>query len=168
MRPVLGGIARGQAFFYLDWTSLSMLPYPKTIFQGSVYMSFMPFLQASSTQGSILMPIVTFGLVFVIFYFFIIRPQNKKQKDTEKMISAVKKGDKVITIGGVHGEVTSTKEQTLIVKVDENCKIEFSRSAIASVVVDEKAAKSDKPAKAEKTSKKEKSEASTDEAQESK
>jgi len=131
-------------------------------------MSFMPFLQASSTQGSILMPIVTFGLVFVIFYFFIIRPQNKKQKDTEKMISAVKKGDKVITIGGVHGEVTSTKEQTLIVKVDENCKIEFSRSAIASVVVDEKAAKSDKPAKAEKTSKKEKSEASTDEAQESK
>ena len=78
------------------------------------------------------MPIVTFGLVFVIFYFFIIRPQNKKQKDTEKMISALKKGDKIITIGGIHGEVTSAKEQTVIVKVDDTCKLEFSRSAIAS------------------------------------
>jgi len=95
------------------------------------------FLNAGS-QGSVFMPILTFGLVFVIFYLFIIRPQNKKQKDTERMISAVKKGDKVITIGGIHGEVTSTKEHTLIVKVDESCKIEFSRSGIASVIQDEK------------------------------
>jgi preprotein translocase subunit YajC len=132
-------------------------------------MNFIPFLQqTASTQGSIFMPIITFGLVFVIFYFFIIRPQNKKQKQTEKMISAVKKGDKIITIGGVHGEVTSTKEQTVIVKVDEECKIEFSRSAIASVVVDEKAEKNDKPAKSEKVSKKDKADASKDEASESK
>jgi preprotein translocase subunit YajC len=116
-------------------------------------MNFMPLLQASATQSSIFMPIVTFGLVFVIFYFFIIRPQNKKQKDTEKMISAVKKGDRVITVGGVHGEVTSTKDQSVVVKVDENCKIEFSRSAIATVVVEEK---NEKPAKAEKTAKKDK------------
>lgn len=127
-------------------------------------MNFMPFLQVSSSQGSVFMPIITFGLVFVIFYFFIIRPQNKKQKETEKMISAVKKGDKVITIGGIHGEVTSTKEQTVVVKVDEACKIEFSRSAIASVVVDEKDAK---PAKAGKE-KKEKADASKDTEPESK
>lgn len=95
------------------------------------------FLQAG-TQGSVFMPILTFGLVFVIFYLFIIRPQNKKQKETERMISAVKKGDKVITIGGIHGEVTSTKEQTVIVKVDDSCKIEFSRTGIASVIKDEK------------------------------
>ncbi len=115
-------------------------------------MNLLPFLQTSSSaQGSIWMPIITFGLVFVIFYFFIIRPQNKKQKDTEKMISAVKKGDRIITIGGVHGEVTSTKEKTVIVKVDENCKIEFSRSAIASVEIDEKeAAKAEKSAKSSK------------------
>jgi preprotein translocase subunit YajC len=119
-------------------------------------MNLLPFLQVpSSSQGSIWMPIITFGLVFVIFYFFIIRPQNKKQKDTEKMISAVKKGDKVVTIGGVHGEVTSTKEKTVIVKVDENCKIEFSRSAIATVEIDEKeAAKAEKPAKTAKKDKK--------------
>lgn len=126
-------------------------------------MNFMPLAQVSSSSNSIFMPIVTFGLVFVIFYLFIIRPQNKKQKDTEKMISAVKKGDKIVTIGGIHGEVTSTKEKTVIVKVDESCKIEFSRSAIASVVLDEKA---EKPAKSSKAAKKEaeKTEASPEEA----
>lgn len=118
-------------------------------------MNCIPFLQVSSSQGSVFMPIITFGLVFVIFYFFIIRPQNKKQKDTEKMISAVKKGDKVITIGGIHGEVTSTKETTVIVKVDENCKLEFNRSAIATVVLDEKEMKA-----AGKASKKPKADAS--------
>lgn len=95
------------------------------------------FLQMGS-QGSVFMPILTFGLVFVIFYLFIIRPQNKKQKDTERMISAVKKGDKIVTIGGIHGEVTSTKEQSVIVKVDDSCKIEFSRSGIATVIKDDK------------------------------
>ncbi len=133
-------------------------------------MNFIPFLLGSqgattgASQGSVFMPIVTFGLVFVIFYFFIIRPQNKKQKDTEKMISAVKKGDKVITIGGVHGEVVLTKEKTVIVKVDDACKLEFSRSAIATVVVEEKA---DKFSKSEKPAKKAKTDASS-EAQESK
>ncbi len=127
-------------------------------------MNFMPLLQVSSAQGSVFMPIVTFGLVFVIFYFFIIRPQNKKQKNTEKMISAIKKGDKIITIGGIHGEVSSTKETTVIVKVDDTCKLEFSRSAIANVVLDEKAEKS---AKTGKIAKKEKTDASA-EAQESK
>ncbi len=110
-------------------------------------MSFVPFLQIGAAQGSVFMPIVTFGLVFVIFYLFIIRPQNKKQKETEKMISAVKKGDKIVTIGGIHGEVTSTKEQTVIVKVDDACKLEFSRSAIATVVNEnpgDKFAKKDK------------------------
>ena len=62
--------------------------------------------------------------------------QNKKQKETQKMIDALKKGDKIVTIGGIHGTISSTKEQTVIVKVDENTKIEFSRSAIASVITD--------------------------------
>jgi len=133
-------------------------------------MNLIPFLQVSSSQSSVFMPIITFGLVFVIFYFFIIRPQNKKQKDTQKMISAVKKGDKIITIGGVHGEVTSTKETTVIVKVDDNCKMEFSRSAIASVVVDEKSVKAEKAAEkdAEKAAKKEKNGTSKDDVLETK
>jgi len=77
--------------------------------------------------------LVTFGLIFVIMYFLIIRPQNKKQKETQKMIEAVKKGDKVVTIGGVHGVVSSVKEGVVVVKVDDDCKIEFSKSAIAAV-----------------------------------
>ncbi|WP_369413693.1 preprotein translocase subunit YajC [Brucepastera parasyntrophica] len=120
-------------------------------------MNFLPFLQAS-TESSVFFPIITFGLIFVVFYFFIIRPQNKKQKETEKMISALKKGDKIITIGGIHGEVTSTKEKTVVVKVDDNCKIEFSRSAVSSIMTDPKAEKPAKLEKAEKTDKADKDE----------
>ena len=117
-------------------------------------MSFISLLQAAAGSGSMLMSVLPFGLIILIFYFFIIRPQNKKQKETEKMLSALKKGDKVVTVGGIHGVISSTKEKTVIVKVDDNAKIEFSRNAIATVVVekaekDSKAAKDDK--KADKT-----------------
>ena len=112
------------------------------------------FLQDAAQQagtGSLLISMLPILLIFVIFYFFIIRPQNKKQKETDKMIAALKKGDKVVTIGGIHGTVAQTKENTIIVKVDDNAKIEFSRSAIASVTVqgsskEEKVEKKDKKA----------------------
>jgi len=106
-----------------------------------------PLLQASST-GNLLTTFIPFGLVILIFYFLIIRPQNKKQKQLEKMLGALKKGDKVVTIGGIHGVIQSVKEGgTVVVKVDEGCKLEFSRSAISTVVAD--------PSKAEKAEKKE-------------
>ena len=109
------------------------------------------FLQDAAQQagtGSLLISMLPILLIFVIFYFFIIRPQNKKQKETDRMIAALKKGDKVITIGGIHGTVVQTKEKTVIVKVDDNAKLEFLRSAIATVVVQgtEKAEKKDKKA----------------------
>jgi preprotein translocase subunit YajC len=111
-----------------------------------------PFLQAApSSTGSLLTTFIPFGLVILIFYFLIIRPQNKKQKQMEKMLSALKKGDKVVTIGGIHGVIQSVKDGgTVVVKVDENSKLEFSRSAIASVVAE--------PAKEEKADKKAKKE----------
>ena len=98
--------------------------------------------------GSLLVSMLPILLIFVIFYFFIIRPQNKKQKETDKMIAALKKGDKVVTIGGIHGTVAQTKEKTVIIKVDDNTKIEFTRSAISSVILqkEEKADKKDKNA----------------------
>ena len=140
-----------------------MIPYLKIIFiVKEVCMSFIPFLQVSSSQGSSMMPMIIIILVFVIMYFFMIRPQNKKQKETEKMISALKKGDRIVTIGGIHGEITSTKEQTVIVKVDDACKIEFTRSAIASVETDEKTTKPGKSGK-EKAIKKEKIESVAEE-----
>ena len=133
------------------------------------HMSFVPFLQAASasTSGSLFATLVPFLLIIVIFYFFLIRPQNKKQKETEKMLSALKKGDKIVTIGGIHGVISSVKEQTVIVKVDDSCKIEFNRSAIATVELTEaekakiaeaeaakkskKNKKSEEPAKVEET-----------------
>ena len=104
---------------------------------------------AAAGTGSLLVSMLPILLIFVIFYFFIIRPQNKKQKETDKMIAALKKGDKVVTIGGIHGTVAQTKEKTVIVKVDDNTKIEFTRSAIASVVV-QGSSKEDKADKKEK------------------
>ena len=128
------------------------------------YMSFIPFLQqagAPSASGTAsLLTFLPVIFIFVIFYFFLIRPQNKKQKETEKMINALKKGDKVITIGGIHGVVSSVKEKTIIVKVDDNCKIEFNRTAISSVELsDEEKAKL---AEAEAAKKAKKSKKSTD------
>jgi preprotein translocase subunit YajC len=86
----------------------------------------------ASTQSNLIsmLPIVA---IIAIFYFLIIRPQNKKQKDTQRMLSELKKGDRVVSIGGIHGVIQSVREGSVIVKVDENCKMEFSRSAIASV-----------------------------------
>ena len=102
-------------------------------------MPFLAFLQtapAASSSQSFLMSVLPFALIILIFYFFIIRPQNRKQKETEKMISTLKKSDRIVTVGGIHGVVSSTKEKTVIIKVDDNTKLEVNRSAIASVITD--------------------------------
>ncbi|MDR0557116.1 MAG: preprotein translocase subunit YajC [Treponema sp.] len=83
--------------------------------------------------GNALVSFVPFILIIGIFYFLIIRPQNKKQKETQKMLGALKKGDRIVTIGGIHGTIQKVKEASVIVKVDENTKMEFSRSAVSSV-----------------------------------
>ncbi|MDR0585890.1 MAG: preprotein translocase subunit YajC [Treponema sp.] len=85
------------------------------------------------TPQSTLMSFAPIVAIVAIFYFLIIRPQNKKQKETKRMLDELKKGDRVISIGGIHGVIQSVRESSVIVKVDENTKIEFSRSAIASV-----------------------------------
>jgi preprotein translocase subunit YajC len=84
-------------------------------------------------SSSFITSLIPFALIILIFYFLIIRPQNKKQKETQRMLNALKKGDKIVTIGGIHGVIQSVKEGSVIVRVDENTKLEFSRSAISSV-----------------------------------
>ncbi|WP_287402081.1 MULTISPECIES: preprotein translocase subunit YajC [Treponema] len=96
-----------------------------------------------------LFSVLPFVLIIVIFYFFMIRPQNKKQKEAEKMRNSIQKGDKIVTIGGVHGTVASVKERTFILKVEDGSRIEFDRSAISAVVSDRNAA-SKKEVKLEK------------------
>ena len=90
------------------------------------------------------MTFLPFVLIIAIFYFLIIRPQNKKQKETQKMLSALKKGDKVVTIGGIHGTIQSVRDQSVVVKVDDSVKIEFNRSAISSILAAAKEDKEDK------------------------
>jgi preprotein translocase subunit YajC len=91
-----------------------------------------PLLQASG--GDLLKSFLPLIAIVFIFYFLIIRPQNKKRKETEKMLGALKKGDRVVTIGGLHGTVQNVKESTVILKVDDNVKLEFLRSAVSNVI----------------------------------
>lgn len=87
----------------------------------------------ASQQGNPFGFLIMMALIFGIFYFLTIRPQQKKQKERQEMISRVEKGDKVITSGGIYGMVVGTKEKTLVIKVADNVKIEFARSAISRV-----------------------------------
>ena len=88
---------------------------------------------SEGAPGSSLFSFLPLIAIIGIFYFLILRPQSKKQKETQKMLSAIKKGDRVVTIGGIHGVIQSVKESTVIIKVDENTKLEFNRGAISSV-----------------------------------
>ena len=69
-----------------------------------------------------------------IFYFLIIMPQNKKKKAMENLMNSLQKGDKVITIGGIHGKVVSMKDNKITIRVDDNAEITFEKSAISRVV----------------------------------
>ncbi|GAB4244472.1 MAG: preprotein translocase subunit YajC [Candidatus Methylacidiphilales bacterium] len=77
-----------------------------------------------------LMPMV---LIFVIFYFMLIRPQQKRAREHEALIKSVKSGDKVIAAGGILGVVTNVKENTVVLKVADNVKIEVQKNSIATV-----------------------------------
>ena len=98
--------------------------------------------------ASTMMSFLPLVAIVAIFYFLILRPQKKRQQETQKMLSALRKGDRVVTIGGVHGIIQSVKESTVIVKVDENVKLEFNRSAISGVVSQTKDDKDEKKSEA--------------------
>jgi preprotein translocase subunit YajC len=74
---------------------------------------------------------IFFGAIIVIFYFFMIRPQQKKAKDQKKFVEEIKKGDYVITIGGVHGYIAELNGDTFILEVEKGGRIKFSKSAIS-------------------------------------
>jgi preprotein translocase subunit YajC len=80
---------------------------------------------------SMLLPII--GML-AIFYFLLIRPQQKRQKQTQAMISALKNGDRVVTSAGIYGTVAGIKDDVIILKIAENVKIEVMKSAVSGVV----------------------------------
>lgn len=84
--------------------------------------------------GGMMSTIIMFGAIFAIFYFMIIRPQQKRAKEREKLLSAVEKGDKVVLSSGLYGTVAGLEEKTVLIDVGNNVKMKFERSAIASVI----------------------------------
>ena len=99
----------------------------------------MEILIAMAPQGggsaNLISTLIMFGAIFLIFYFMIIRPQQKRGKEREKMLSNMQKGDKVITSGGLHGTIAGIDEKTVLLQVSENVKMKFEKSAIASVII---------------------------------
>ena len=96
------------------------------------------FQQSCETSGSqsqnpliSLLPLI---LIFVVFYFLLILPQQRKQRQHRKLIEALNKGDRVITSAGIHGTVANVKDQTLIVVIADGVKVEIEKSHIAHVV----------------------------------
>ena len=83
--------------------------------------------------GGMFSTLIMFSLIILIFYFMILRPQQKRQKERQRLLEGVKKGDKVITVGGLHGTVVGLEEKTVLVQVAENIKMKFERSAVSSV-----------------------------------
>ena len=100
-------------------------------------------LAAGEPGGNPMSSIIMFGILFVVMWVVMIRPQQKRQKELKAKQSALKVGDKVITIGGMHASVNSISEKTVSLRIADNTFAKYDRSAIATIVTknDEKAAK---------------------------
>jgi len=83
---------------------------------------------------STLLMLLQFLPIFLIIWLLIIRPQQKRQKDLEKMLKALKKGDRVLTSGGIYGTVVGVEDARAVLKVADDVKLEFAKSAIVQVV----------------------------------
>jgi preprotein translocase subunit YajC len=88
-------------------------------------------LQAASSPLGNLGQFLPMILIIVVFYFFMIRPQVKKQKDQKKYVEELKKGDRVVTTAGIHGKIVDIADNTFLVEVDNNVKIRFDKAAIS-------------------------------------
>ncbi len=91
---------------------------------------------APPTDGGSPSPIASllpFAIMFIVLYLLILRPQMKKQKDQQRMIDELEKGDQIVTSGGIHGIIQNIKDDVLVVKIAENVKIEISRAAVSRV-----------------------------------
>jgi preprotein translocase subunit YajC len=88
----------------------------------------------SGGPGALFTQVAFFAAIFAIFYFLLIRPQQKQKRDRETMLAAVKKGDRVVTSSGLHGTVTGLSEHTVVLRVADQVKLEFDRSAIGRIL----------------------------------
>ena len=100
--------------------------------------SFTLMLQqgGAPAAGGGLVAMVPYIAMFAIFYFVLIAPMRKQQKKTKDMLSNLKKGDRVLTSGGIYGQVAQIEDQVVWVKIADTVKVKMARSAITSVVTD--------------------------------
>jgi preprotein translocase subunit YajC len=85
-------------------------------------------------MGEGLLGLLPILLMFVIFYFILIRPQQKRQKKTLEMQKNIEKGDRIVTIGGLHGSVEVIQENTIVVRCGDGSKLTYDRSAVREVI----------------------------------
>lgn len=105
----------------------------------SAFLPSYSYAEGSSVAGfGGLMPLI---FIFVFFYFFLLRPQQKKAKEHQNLLKTLKKGDKIITSGGIHASVVSVKEKTFEIKIADQINIQISKEAVSEVLQDETAIK---------------------------
>lgn len=94
--------------------------------------NFNSILLAGTNNGSGLLPqLLLIGGIMIIFYLFMILPQQRKQKEVQKFRESIKNGDDIVTIGGLHGKIISLNESTVTIQADKNIKLVFERAAIS-------------------------------------
>jgi preprotein translocase subunit YajC len=104
-------------------------------------MSTLLFVIAQQQQQSMLGMFLPLVAIIVVFYFFMIRPQMKRQKETQKFRDALQKGDKVVTTGGVYGRIDEIKDQIIMLEVAPNIKLKVDKSVVLKDMSDAPAAK---------------------------
>jgi len=93
-------------------------------------MSTLNFIIAQQQQQSMLGMLLPLIAIIVVFYFFMIRPQMKRQKETQKFRDALQKGDKVVTTGGIYGRIDEIKDQIIFLEVGPNIKLKVDKSVV--------------------------------------
>ena len=103
-----------------------------------MFQTFLAQAQSAAPQqvpgggiGSFFIPLI---FIFIIMYFVMIRPQKKRQEQQQKLIAALKTGDRVVTNAGIHGLISNVKENTVLLKVADNVKIEMDKAAVTTVL----------------------------------
>ena len=89
--------------------------------------------QGGQGGGEFTTTILMFAVIIAIFYFMILRPQQKRQKERQKLLESMKKGDKVVTAGGIHGTIVGIEDKTLLLQIADNVKVKVERSSISIV-----------------------------------
>lgn len=102
-------------------------------------MTAIALLQAGGGTGALIANILPIAAIGLVFYFIVIAPANKQRRKTQEMLSALKKGDRVLTTGGIYGTIQGVEADVVYLKIAENVKVKVARSAVSGVITGETA-----------------------------